>query len=782
MRASRQRCGAAHRLSLVFLFVLQGAAPKLAAQGILENYKQAERMMQGNFAKLVFRTEVQPHWIGKSDRFWYRVQTREGKEFVLVDPERNAQDAAFDHTRLASALSQAWGRPVQPRQLPFDSFDFTDDGSSISLAVAGLTVTCKLTDYHCATVKPLHAPNELLSPNEEWAAFTKDHNLWVRSTATGEEFPLTSDGVAEDDYASESEYDLAFVSSAGIEKPPLAFWSPDSKRLLTHRLNQKDVLPMYLLQFVPPGGFRPVLHTYRYPLPGDAHLGEVRPIILDVEKRSMVGVQTEPLVVPNRTPGELGWTWWSEDSAKVYFIDLSRGSKGWKLKEADASTGVVHPLIEERGKTYVELNVQWGARANVRVLKNGRDIISFSERDGWAHLYLYDHETGKLKNQITSGPWVVRDVLGVDEESRKIYFTGGGREPGRDPYYRHLYRCGLDGTGIELLSPEDADHQVAMAPGGRFFVDTISRVDTVPRTVLRAQDGRIVRTLEQGDITDLLKTGWRAPEPFQAKAADGATDLYGAIYRLRNFDPAKKYAVVDSIYPGPQAIRTPKAFSAVPSSQAASVAELGFIVVTVDGRGSPLRSKAFHDYSYENLGQAGGLEDHIAVLRQLAARYPYMDLDRVGIYGHSGGGYASARALLLYPDFYKVGVSSSGNHDQREYVARWGETYQGLPAGDNYKSQGNPDLAGNLCGKLLLIHGDMDDNVPLVQTMRLVDALIRANKDFDLIVLPNRNHGSFDDPYATRRRWDYLVRHLLHVEPPAGFEVHVSPAVNREAM
>jgi dipeptidyl aminopeptidase/acylaminoacyl peptidase len=385
----------------------------------------------------------------------------------------------------------------------------------------------------------------------------------------------------------------------------------------------------------------------------------------------------------------------------------------------------------------------------------------------------------------------VRDVVRVDQEARTLYFTAGGREPGRDPYYRHLYRVQLDGAGLELLTPEDAEHAVSLSPSGAYLVDSYSRLDQPPVTVLRAADGRLVLELETADVSGLLARGWRYPERFHVKARDGVTDLYGSIIRPTSYEPTKRYPVLDAIYPGPQTIRTPKAFPEPTAGfwQDQALAELGFIVVTIDGLGTPWRSRAFHDVAAgASFGEAGGLIDHVVGLKQLGARDPSLDLDRVGIYGHSGGGYASARALLTFPDFYKVAVSSAGNHDQRSYTADWGERYIGLPDGDNYQRAANARLAGNLKGKLLLVYGDMDDNVHAAMTLQLVDALIAANRDFDLLVLPNHNHLFFDlrkgldryreersvrgiSRYFVRRRWDYFVRHLLGKEPPAGYAI-----------
>jgi len=785
----------ANRMFKVFFGLILIVSTLIAQQQLTrEDYARAEQYLIWNIGKLAFNTQVIPHFIGKSDRFWYKVDTRGGKEFVLIDPALNTRQAAFDQAKLAAALSAASGKAYEANSLPFDSIDFVNDGRAIQFDIEKARWTCDLATYGCTKAEaPKENPEgESLSPDGQWAAFVKDYNLYVKPAAGGAEVQLTNDGEEYYDYGSEAEQSTSAVTVrlGGKKQPPVLLWSPDSKRIFTHRLDQRQVEPLYLLQSVPPKGFRPLLHAYRYALVGDPNLPLAELMIFDIEKKTKTALKTDPYLVLFVSPIAMKKAWWSENSQSLYFIEEERASKAARLRAADALTGETRTLIEEKGLTYVELNLNIGSAPNVCVLGDGSEIIWFSERDGWAHLYLYDGKTGALKNQITRGPWVVRDIMRVDEKNRWVYFTGGGREKGRDPYYQHLYRIRLDGSGLELLTPEDADHSVAdmlsganafglsprFSPSGRYFVDTCSRMDLTPVSLLRDADGRLVRELEKADIEPLLATGWKWPERFSVKARDGTTDLYGVIYKPSNFDPAKKYPVIDGIYPGPQMIRTPKSFGADPFSlfelsEDISLAELGFVVVNIDGLGTPFRSKAFHDFGYGKMEEAGGLEDHIAGIRQLAAGRPYMDISRVGIYGHSGGGFASTHAILAYPDFYKVAVSSAGNHDQRSYLVCWGEQYQGLLEGENYKNQANAGLAANLKGKLLLVHGDMDDNVHPAMTLQVADALIKANKDFDLLILPNRNHGFSLDPYFARRKWDYFVRNLLGAEPPHGYEI-----------
>jgi len=408
--------------------------------------------------------------------------------------------------------------------------------------------------------------------------------------------------------------------------------------------------------------------------------------------------------------------------------------------------------------------------ANWRVLPATNEVIWFSERDDWGQLYLYDLTTGRLKSKITSGEGNVAELLRVDNASRTIWFVGNGKEKGRDPYFRHLYRIRLDGTGLTLLTPEDADHSIALAPSGRYFIDSYSRPDVAPITLLRDLNGKTIVTLETADISRLRATGWKPPTPIIVKARDGKTDLYGLMYLPTNLDRARKYPIVNHIYPGPQTGSVGGRSFSPARGDAQALAELGFVVVEIDGMGTPWRSKSFHDAYYGKMGD-NTLPDQVAGMKELARRYPFIDIDRAGVYGHSGGGFAAAGAMFRYPDFFKVGISEAGNHDQREYEDDWGERYQGLlvptpDGGDSYAAEANQMYAKNLKGKLLLAHGTMDNNVPPYNTLLVVDALISANKDFDLLLLPNRTHGFANESYMVRRRWDYFVKNLLGAEPP----------------
>jgi dipeptidyl aminopeptidase/acylaminoacyl peptidase len=471
-----------------------------------------------------------------------------------------------------------------------------------------------------------------------------------------------------------------------------------------------------------------------------------------------------------------GGTWadveWYPDASHVAFVSSSRDHKEARLRVANASTGEVRDVLEEIVATQYESGE---GGINWRVLPASNEVIWFSERSDWGNLYLYDLATGELKHPITTGEGPVLDIVRIDETSRTLWFMGAGREPGRDPYFQHLYRVSLDGGQPRLLTPENANHSITVSPDGRFFVDTWSTPDSPPVTVVRElDDGDRVMTLEEADISRLRATGWTPPIPFTVKARDGVTDLHGLMYRPTDFDSTRSYPILNYLYPGPQSGSVgSRSFSAARSDKRA-IAELGFIVVEVDAMGTPTRSKSFHDAYYGDMGD-NGLPDQITMIEQLAARHSWMDVDRVGIWGHSGGGFAAADAIMRYPDFYKVAVSQAGNHDNRLYEDDWGERYHGLlvehPDGTtNYDNQANQLLAPNLRGKLLIAHGTLDGNVPPYSTLIVVNELIRHNKDFDLIMFPNRRHGFGNEPYMMRRRWDYFVKWLMGAEPPAEFE------------
>ncbi|MBL8265976.1 S9 family peptidase [Steroidobacter sp.] len=769
-----------NRMTCAALALALLAAAVSSSADMLENYRRAESYLAWHARKLVLNEKITPTWTGP-DTFWYRSQTVDGHIFQRVDARRQSQAPAFDHERLASALSSLVGVRLDPKQLPFDRLSWSKDGRTLQVGYQGKAAGCTLDTYVCSPVDGKASPpvNQVRSADGRWLLDLREFNLILTDAASGTEFALTDDGVEDYGYADGSELKRTTISdrSRGLPSPPVVLFSPDSKKILTYRLDMREVRRMHLLQDVPGGA--PVLHSYHYALAGDAHVPRAELMIFDLETRRRIVLDAPALQLP--TPLSLTEfpILWSADSASVFFSSEERGSKQVDLYAADATTGKSRVLLQERSATYRDR----GAAAMMRLVPGRNELIWVSESSGWNHLYRVDIATGAIKNAITSGDWLVREIVHVDGRGQWIYFLGAGREAGRDPYYRHLYRVKLDGSRLQLLTPEDADHTVQASRDGKYFVDTFSRVDAPPVTTLRAADGAQVMTVARADISALLATGWKSPERFTVKARDGVTDLFGVIIKPVDFDPSKRYPVIDSIYPGPQITRVQKKFTAEGERQDQAIAQLGFIVVAVDGMGTPNRSKAFHDVSYANMGDAGGLEDHISALRQLAARHPYMDVERVGIYGDSGGGYASVRALLKYPEFFKVGVAGVGNYDQRSYLAAWGERFQGYPVEQGaYESISNLPLAPHLQGKLLLMMATMDDNVHPTNTLQMIDALVAANKDFDLVVLPNRSHALNDvskpqqpfigaDGYYTRRRWDFFVKHLLGTEPPQEYRI-----------
>jgi dipeptidyl aminopeptidase/acylaminoacyl peptidase len=750
--------------------------PALTAQ----DYARAERFLGYHTQALVDRSSDRPHWLA-NDRFWYRVLTTQGSEFILVDPARKTRTAAFNHAKLATALSAASGQAYEATRLPFRSFTFSPDEKVMLFAVGG-----KNWQYNVASgqVSPDPTPttspaastnseNEIVSPDGQLAAYIRDYNLWVRHTQTNQQTQLTTDGVKDYGYATDN---AGWTHS----DRPILLWSPDSRKIATFRQDQRKVSDMYL---VTTNIGKPKLETWKYPLPGDQDIITIERVVLEVNSPKVVRFAMAP--DPRRgslsddiNSGGTGFddVHWSPDGRQLAFVSTSRDHKEEKLRVADAATGAIREVFSETVATQYESGQ--GA-INWRYLPKSNEVIWYSERDNWGHLYLYNATTGQPKQQITKGNWVVTQLLKVDEKARQLYFLAGGREPG-NPYFSYLYRVGMDGKRLTLLTPEAGNHRVTLSPSGRYFIDSYSQPNVPAVSVLRTLDGKLVTTLEKTDISRLRATGWLAPTPITVKAQDGQTDLYGLLFTPTTLNPAKKYPIINYIYPGPQGGSVGSwSFSAARSDHQA-LAELGFVVVVLEGSCNPLRSKSFHDACYGNMAE-NTLSDQMAGMRQLAQRYPYIDLSRVGIWGHSGGGYATAAAMFRYPDFFKVGIAESGNHESRNYEDDWAERYIGLLKTEadgttNYDSQANAPFAKNLKGKLLLAHGLMDDNVPPYNTMLVVEALTKANKSYDLVLFPQAAHGyGAYSPYMTRRRWDYFVRHLAGAEPPQDYEMKPRP-------
>ncbi|GHN01981.1 dipeptidyl peptidase IV [Cytophagales bacterium WSM2-2] len=683
-------------------------------------YQHAADMLGGNVTKLVDNA-IQPQWL-PDGKLWYRSLTDQSK-YVLFNPADGKKTVANTRKELPVTFPEPARR----------------NG------------------------------NEVLSPDGKYAAYIRDWNLWVKEVATGSEKALTTDGIKDFGYATDN---------AGWKHSdtPIITWSPDSKKIATFQQDQRHVSNMYLVR-TKVGA--PELQEWKYPIPTDADIIRIYRVIIDVTAPKIVklkmnsdarrGTQCDDI----SCDGGFDDVVWSDDSKQLVFVSTSRDHKQENVRIANAETGEVKDLFEEKVATQYESGqgtISW------KYFSKTNEIIWYSERSDWAHLYLYDANTGQIKNQITSGNYVVTQVLKVDEKNRVIYFEGRGKEAGRNPYFRHLYRVDFSGKNLALLTPDDGDHTIRFSPDDKYFIDSYSKPDVPAVHAVRDMKGKLVAPLEKTDITKLTATGWKPPIPFSVKSADNRWDLYGLMYTPQNMNNSSKYPVIVGIYPGPQGGSVGSWSFSASRGDCQALAELGFVVVQLEGSCNPNRSKSFHDACYGNMGE-NTLQDQISGLKQLQDKYKYLDLDRVGIWGHSGGGFATAAAMFKYPDFFKVGISESGNHDNRNYEDDWGERYIGLETKNdkgisNYDQQANQTYAKNLKGKLLLVHGGMDDNVPPYNSYLVADALIKANKDFDFFVFPNARHGyGGDSNYMMRKRWDYFVQHLMQATPPKDFQI-----------
>ena len=767
--------------NILFIFITCSFSLLSSAQEALtdKDYAKAENQLGYNTQKFVDRGNVTPNWL-LGDKFWYRVLTPNGSEFIMVDPAKGTKTAAFDHDKLAKAISAATGRSYTASMLPFQTLSYSPDGKVISFNaerkqwkydLQSGTVTSDSTDNSGMQRGQGGFRNrnlEVVSPDKTKAVFIKDYNLWVRDIKTNEQRQLTKDGVKDFGYATDN---AGWRGSDGA----IVRWSPDSKKIATFKQDQRNVGEMYLTTT---NVGHPTLKAWKYPLPGDKDIPMIHRCVVNVDDGKVIMFNIPP--DPHRaslsddisSSGTFDDIDWNPDGSEVAFLSTSRDHKEEKFRIANALSGEVREVFEEVVKTQYESGQ--GA-INWRYLPKTKEIIWYSERDDWGHLYLYDATNGKMKNQITKGNWVVTRLIKVDEKNRQLYFVACGTQP-ENPYFAQFYKINFDGKNLTLLSPGAGTHNISLSPSENYFIDTYSKPDVPAVAVLRDMNGKQITELEKGDITRLKAAGWKPPIPFSVKSADGKDDIYGIMFTPSNLDPNRKYPVVDYIYPGPQGGSVGSwGFSAARGDHQA-LAELGFVVVLIEGTGNPDRSKSFHDKYWPDMS-TNTLPDQVAGIRQLAQRYSYIDTTKVGIWGHSGGGFATAAAMFRYPDFFKVGISESGNHDNRNYEDDWGERYIGLltkgPDGkDNYEAQANQTYAKNLKGKLMLAHGLMDNNVPPYNTYLVIEALTKANKDYDLVVFPNAAHGFGQySPYMMRRRWDYFVKHLLGKEPPPNYQL-----------
>jgi dipeptidyl aminopeptidase/acylaminoacyl peptidase len=734
-----------------------------------QDYAQAERFMMYNTVPLVDHAVHTVHWLDGT-HFWYVDHDAAGDHYLKMDATSGTASPLLDQAKLAAALAQAGDKSIKADKLGVTDFRVAADGRD-EIEVGGKKYVCDLQAAGACALQKAGKEPGVLSPDRKQEAFIRNWNLWVRDVATGKETQLTSNGVENYGYATDNA-GWKHTDNAILE------WSPDSKQIATFQQDQRLDGDMYL---VTTQVGHPQLQAWKYPLPGDQHITMIERVVIDVPTRKVVRLKTpadqhRSTLCDDVSCGDNGgWddVKWAPDSKTLAFVSTSRDHKHETFRIADAKTGEVRTVFHEDVPTYYESG---NGSVNWRYLPGSNEAIWYSERSNWGNVYLYDLGNGQLKHAITTGEGNVTEIVKVDTKTRTVWFRGVGYTSGVNPYYQQFWKVSLDGGQPVLLTPEPADHEISMSDDGKYFVDSYSTSNTPPVAVLRdANDGRTVATVAKGDITRLLATGWQAPELFTIKARDGKTDLYGLLFKPTHFDPQKKYPIIDYVYPGPQT-GSIASFGFLPSHyDNQSLAELGFVVVAINGMGTPWRSKAFHDTWYGNMGD-NTLPDQVAGIKQLGQRYPWIDLDRVGIWGHSGGGNTTADAMFRYPDFFKVGWAESGNHDNREYEDDWGEKYQGLLVGNNYDNQANQLIAQNLKGKLMLVHGSIDDNVPPYSTLLVVDALIKANKDFDMLFLPNQHHAyGPDTPYVTRRRWDYFVRNLAGDTPPKDYALKPWP-------
>jgi dipeptidyl aminopeptidase/acylaminoacyl peptidase len=784
-----------------------------AAQGTTADYQRAQAL-RDRLQNATIDVPGPVTWI-TGERFYYRKSAKGGNVFVLVDATTGKRQAPFDHEKLAASLSAADKSKYTAVTLPLVEFSFADDEKAITFAASGSMWKCTVADYACSKTgaaqaggregrggapaddalenpapaefendvadgmvqgpppqqgqgrggvadtqptglarvhtafpgftpfAPVADPTVRTSPDEKWEALVLNYNVFLRAKGKTESKPLSYDG------SEGSYYTVQSIS-----------WSPDSKHLVAYRVTPGYQREVHYVESSPTDQLQPKHSARIYAKPGDT-LDVSHPVLFDIEARKQIGIDNA--LFPN--PYSLTRAQWWKDNRGFTFEYNQRGHQVYRVIEVDTH-GKARTLINEESRTFIDYrpliaNARDTGKKVRFDMNDGHEIVWASERDGWEHLYLYDGVTGRVKNQITRGGWVVRAVDKVDEERRQIWFQASGMYASNDPYFVHYYRINFDGTGLIALTTENADHTVSYSPDHKYFVDTYSRVDLPTHSDLyRTEDSKKLTEIEHGDASPALEVGWKMPEPFSAKGRDGKTDIWGVIYRPTNFDASKKYPVVENIYNGPQGSFVPKTFSVNPQP----LAELGFIVVQIDGMGTNNRSRAFHDVAYQNLADAG-FPDRIAWHKAAAAKYPWYDITRVGIYGTSAGGQNALGALLFHPEFYKAAVSNSGCHDNRMDKIWWNEQWMGWPLGPQYAESSNVDNAYRLQGDLLLVLGELDTNVDPASTLQVVNQLIKHNKKFDLLFVPGGGHGA-GGAYGQHLLHDFFVHHLLKVEPP----------------
>lgn len=758
-----------HRSIRVTCFLLLTILPSItAAQGTQADYDRANSLREST-RNTVFRRKVEPNWAADGKRLWYRIEVAPREfEFVIADAVSGTREPAFDNVELAKKLADATSKTADADRLPFQRLAIVDNEDAIEFSAFSGVWKYDRSNKELSRLRDAESlkqkgekqdsrgqrgsnrqnrgtPKGRKSPDGKWVAFEKDHDLYVKS----------ADSEADSEDAEE-----VLLGKAGPDDDWYSdrhiSWSPDSKKVVALRTRQGQQHDVSFVESSPKDQLQPKLHTHQYLKPGD-RIPQSMPHLFDVETKKEIAVSNELFANPWMSTPRIEW---APDSSRFFFTYNQRGHQVLRVISVDAGTGVAKTIVDEQSETFID----YAYKQYLRILHDADELIWMSERDGWNHLYLYDLSTGEVKNQITKGEWVVRKVERVDVKKRQIWFQASGIYEDQDPYYIHHCRVNFDGSGLTMLTNGDGTHSVFWSPDRKFLVDTYSRVDLPQVTELRnAESCELICELERADWSRLLETGWNVPERFVAKGRDDTTDIYGVIFRPTNFDDSKKYPVIEKIYAGPHGSFVPKSFSEYLSAQA--IAELGFIVVQIDGMGTSNRSKAFHDVCAKNLGDSG-FPDRIKWIKAAAEKHSFMDLSHgVGIYGGSAGGQSSTRAVLAFGDFYTVAVSDCGCHDNRMDKVWWNELWMGWPIGPHYEEQSNVTNAHRLTGKLFLTVGELDRNVDPASTMQVVDALIKADKDFDLLVVPGGGHGIGESAYGKRRRRDFFVRHLMGVEP-----------------
>jgi len=731
----------------------------------IDDYNRAVSFLPDNLSELVYHLDVRPNWLDDSTGFWYETNTAKGNTFYHINTNTFESKELFDHTRLADSLGLIFDDKVDRSKLPVEDILYVNT-DSIGLLIKGRHFNLRLTNYDLSELTSEMeeiSQDKIISPDGKWEAYFKDYNLFIRSKANGKEIQLSRKGEKGFEYSNYYGWGDVIRGENGERKNNLwVEWSPDSKKILTSITDLRSANKMYLLDWSIDSLYRPDLLYYYRASPGDTDIVYSIPVLFDIQTRKEIRLDIPPQPHFNSM-----FLQWSENSNNLYGIYRYRGYKKLDFIEFNINNGQKRVV----GSDQNNINVDMMYFAFEMSEKYNHAFFT-SERSGWNQLYKINWKTGEI-TAITSGAYFITDISYIDEESQVVYYSAMGKEPDENPYLQKLYSVGFKGENDLLLTPETSFHSVDFSSDGKVFVDNFSRLDQPTKSVIRkSSSGEIVLEISETDITELIKTGWNMPKSFKITGRDDISDIYGALWTPTNFRASENYPIIDHSYTGPHYSIYPKTFSSVIwNSERQSIAELGFVVMVVDGLGSAMRSKEFHNWSYGKLGY--NLEGHVSAIRQLSKQYAWIDTTRVGIYGHSAGGYDAAHALLQYPDFYKVAVASSADHDHRMEKAWWPEMYMGWPVDSQYHQQSNITMARNLKGKLLITHGGIDENVNPSATFKLADALIKEDKQFDMLILPSQRHGyrGVHREYFTKRKWNYFVEHLLYTEPIWDFEL-----------